>query len=123
MASQDCCGLGSPKTAFDVLKSLRDDYHFSDEEVAEMINLTADRVADFRDFRDAPTLYEKDRIIKIRDIIRVSLHGNLTHEGITQWFHAKLRYLNGKTPLEVLREGNLSLIQEAAFAFAEGSYL
>ncbi len=123
MTSQDCCGLGNPKTAFQVLKSLREDYHFSDEEVAVMINLTAERVVDFRDFRDAPTLLEKDRIIKMRDLIRVHLHGILTHKGVNQWFHAQLRYLNGKTPLEVLQEDNLSLVYEAASAYVDGAYL
>ncbi|KKR46734.1 MAG: hypothetical protein UU22_C0013G0013 [Parcubacteria group bacterium GW2011_GWA2_40_8] len=123
MASDSCCKLESPRTALSIIDSFIEDYKFTEKEVAEMISVS---VYEHKEFRTLGTLLTgtiRERLIRIRDIIMVQLHQSLSHQGINEWFHAKLRYLKGRTPLELLREDNSSLVYEAASAYADGAYL
>ena len=123
MASDGCCKLGSPRTALNIIDSLVDEYKFTEKEVAEMISVSVYELKEFRTLGTLLTGETRERLIRIRDIIIVQLHQFLSHQGINEWFHAKLRYLKGRTPLELLQEDNSSLVYEAASAYADGAYL
>jgi transcriptional regulator with XRE-family HTH domain len=51
------------------------------------------------------------------------LHDSLTAKGIRQWLRSRNRYLKGKRPIDLLREGQFDDVYEAAVAFRDGVYL
>ena len=63
-----------------------------------------------------------ERLREVADIVLL-LDGSLTPRGIAQWFNARLRYLGGRRPADVIHGGDIELVREAARAFVEGSYL
>jgi len=50
------------------------------------------------------------------------LEDSLTPGGIDQWLRARNRMLDGRTPLDLIEEGNLARVEEAALAFVDGGY-
>lgn len=62
---------------------------------------------------------------RLRDVRNVALilEETLTPRGIAQWFTARNRLLNGRRPVDALREGDLDAVRQAAVSFAEGGYV
>jgi len=58
----------------------------------------------------------------VRDVV-AELQDSLTETGVRQWMLARNRILDGKTPIEVLREGHPEAVLRAAKAYGEGVYL
>lgn len=56
------------------------------------------------------------------DVIEI-LEDSLTRVGIQQWLRASNRILGGRRPLELIREGHLDKVTEAAQAFVDGGYV
>jgi hypothetical protein len=55
--------------------------------------------------------------------IVVLLRGSLSPAGMEAWFEAGSRYLDGRRPVDLLREGDTARVREAAEALADGTYL
>jgi hypothetical protein len=56
------------------------------------------------------------------DVIEI-LEDSLTRAGIEQWLRASNRMLGGRRPLDLIREGDLDKVREAAQAFIDGGYV
>lgn len=63
-----------------------------------------------------------DRLADLRDIALV-LSDSLSPRGVGQWLHARNRLLAGRRPLEVLADGAIEDVRQAAQAFVDGSYV
>lgn len=70
----------------------------------------------------SPRRPKYDRLATLRDVVTI-LDDSLTHRGISQWLDARNRYLDGARPIEILAEGRLDEVIQAATSYAEGSYL
>jgi hypothetical protein len=62
---------------------------------------------------------------RLRDVreIALSLEGSLTPRGVVQWFSARNRILDGRRPVDALREGDVEAVQRAAASYVEGGYV
>jgi hypothetical protein len=58
----------------------------------------------------------------LTDIVEL-LRGSLSPAGMQVWLEARSRYLDGRKPVELLREGDAARLREAAEALVEGTYL
>lgn len=57
-----------------------------------------------------------DRVVEILD-------DTLTSAGIGQWLRARNRMLGGRTPMDLIDEGDLASVERAAWAFVDGAYV
>jgi hypothetical protein len=63
-----------------------------------------------------------DRLADLRDLVLL-LADSLAPRGVNQWLHARNRPLDGRRPLDLIRDGEFARVREAAEAFIEGSYV
>ncbi len=63
-----------------------------------------------------------ERLRGLREIVLV-LKETLTPRGVSQWFTARNRLLGGRRPLDVLAQGDVRAVRDAAQAYAEGAYV
>ncbi len=68
-----------------------------------------------------PTLSET-RQGSLRGIVQVLLR-TLTQEGAGQWLRARNRVLKGRRPIDVLAQGEIEAVREAAISYVEGYYV
>jgi hypothetical protein len=61
-----------------------------------------------------------DRLQDLRDIVLV-LADSLTKRGVGQWLHARNRLLDGACPIDVLAEGRVGEVRQAAHSFVDGA--
>jgi hypothetical protein len=64
----------------------------------------------------------EERLQDVRDIALI-LQDSLTPRGVGQWFRARNRMVGGRRPVELIREGELAKVKEAAQAFVDGAYV
>jgi len=64
----------------------------------------------------------EERLGDVRDIALI-LQDSLTPRGVGQWLRARNRMLDGRRPLELIHEGDLAMVKEAAQAFVDGAYV
>ncbi len=64
----------------------------------------------------------EERLRDVRDIALI-LRDSLTPRGVGQWLRARNRMLGGRRPLELIHEGDLARVREAALAFVDGAYV
>ncbi len=64
-----------------------------------------------------------DRLGQLRDIVIVLREAGLTPVGVKQWLRSRMRVLEGKRPVELLKDGQFSLVSEAANSYKEGYYV
>ncbi len=62
------------------------------------------------------------RLWSLREIVLV-LEKTLTPRGVGQWMRAPNRLLKGRAPLEVLADGGVAAVREAADAYLYGAYV
>ena len=63
-----------------------------------------------------------DRLQDLRDIVLV-LADSLTERGVGQWLHARNRLLESARPIDLLSEGRVDEVSQAAHSFVDGAYL
>ncbi len=63
-----------------------------------------------------------ERLRGLREIVLV-LKETLTPRGVSQWLTARNRLLGGRRPLDVLAQGDVRAVRDAAQAYAEGAYV
>ncbi len=63
-----------------------------------------------------------DKLGELRELVLL-LSDSLTPRGVGQWMHAKNRLLDGRRPIELLRENHWGDVRRAAQAFVDGSYV
>jgi hypothetical protein len=64
----------------------------------------------------------EERLRDVRDIALV-LQDSLTPRGEGHWLRARNRMLGGRRPIELIHDGDLARVREAAQAFVDGAYL
>ena len=60
---------------------------------------------------------------RLKERVKQILEDSLTPAGIHQWLRAHNRMLDGRRPLELIHEGDLAMVKEAAQAFVDGAYV
>lgn len=63
-----------------------------------------------------------DRLAGLRDLV-VLLSDSLTPRGVAQWLHARNRLLGDARPVDLLTQGRLDEVRQAAQAFIDGAYV
>lgn len=63
-----------------------------------------------------------DRLQDLREIVLV-LSDSLTARGVGQWLHARNRLLDGARPIDLLSEGRVEEVRQAAHSFVDGAYV
>lgn len=95
-------------------------YGVTQSDVAIATGVTDRAVRGWRNSIIRPERY--DRLAELRDIVLL-LSDSLTPRGVGQWLHARNRLLDGRRPLDLLRDGDPTPVQRAAQAFVDGSYV
>jgi hypothetical protein len=98
-----------------------EDIGFTQKSLAWMAGASERSVRNWRTTGSISVAFD-ERLRDVAEIVLV-LDGSLTPRGIVQWFNARLRYLSGQRPADVIHGGDIEHVREAAEAFAEGSYL
>jgi hypothetical protein len=105
----------------DVVRALNEDYGLTQSAIARMANVSDRTVRSWLGSsgirRDA-----EERVRQIRDIVLV-LDESLTRKGVSQWFRARNRLLDGQRPIDLVAEGQVERVRAAAEAFADGAYV
>lgn len=63
-----------------------------------------------------------DRLQDLRGIVLI-LSDSLTPRGVGQWLHARNRLLDGARPIDLLAEGRVDDVRQAAQSFVDGAYV
>ncbi len=63
-----------------------------------------------------------DRLQDLREIVLI-LSDSLTARGVGQWLHARNRLLKGARPIDLLAEGRVDEVRQAAHSFVDGAYV
>lgn len=95
-------------------------YGVTQADVAATVGVSDRAVRGWRESTIRPERY--DRLTELRDLVLL-LAESLTPRGVNQWLHARNRLLEGRRPLDLIREGELASVREAAEAFIDGSYV
>jgi hypothetical protein len=111
--------LGRAVEADEIVRALRG-YGVTQAEVGSVTGVSDRAVRGWDRSTIRPQRY--DRLADLRDLV-VLLSDSLTPRGVGQWLHARNRLVKGQRPLEVMAEGNLDEVRNAARSFIEGSYV
>jgi len=95
---------------------------FTQKGVAALTGVNERSVRNWKERSVVVSARHVDLLQEVADIVTM-LDGSLTDQGIVQWFNARLRYLGGRRPIELMQEGQIDKVVQAAEAFADGSYL
>lgn len=95
-----------------------EDIGFTQKSLAWMAGASERSVRNWRTTGTISVAFD-ERLRDVADIVLV-LDGSLTPRGIVQWFNARLRYLSGQRPADLIHGGDIEHVREAAEAFAEG---
>jgi hypothetical protein len=95
---------------------------FTQKAVAALTGVNERSVRNWKERSVVISARHVDRLQEVTDIVTM-LDGTLTDQGIVQWFNARLRYLGGRRPIELMQEGHVGKVVQAAEAFADGTYL
>lgn len=95
-------------------------YGVTQADVAVTVGVSDRAVRGWRESTIRPERY--DRLAELRDLVLL-LAESLTPRGVNQWLHARNRLLEGRRPLDLIRDGELESARKAAEAFIEGSYV
>lgn len=95
-------------------------YGVTQADVAATTGVSDRAVRGWRESTIRPERY--DRLAELRDLVLL-LAESLTPRGVSQWLHARNRLLDGRRPLDLIRDGEFAPVREAAGAFIEGSYV
>ena len=63
-----------------------------------------------------------ERLRELRDVALI-LQDSLTRRGVGQWLRARNRLLDGRRPIELIAQGEVDAVSEAAQAFVDGGYV
>jgi len=63
-----------------------------------------------------------ERLREVQEIALL-LQDALTPRGITQWFTARNRLLDGRRPVDALREADVDHVRQAAVSYVAGGYV
>jgi hypothetical protein len=64
----------------------------------------------------------EERLRDVRDVALI-LQDSLSSRGVGQWLRARNRLLGGRRPLELIAEGDVERVKNAAQAFVDGAYV
>jgi len=98
------------------------DYGVSQADLATVAEVDPKTVYAWKAKSARPRATAYTRLDGLRDVVSV-LSDSLTSRGVGQWLHAQNRSLDGKRPLDVLRDGNQQAVLDAARSFIDGSYV
>jgi transcriptional regulator with XRE-family HTH domain len=107
--------------AGDVVRRLRHDYGLTQAAIAKATGASARSVRNW-EATSAIRARTDERLRDLRGIVLI-LGETLTARGVGQWLRARNRLLNGRRPIDVLAEGKIKAVRDAANAYVEGAYV
>jgi len=107
--------------AGEVVRRLRDDYGLTQSAIAKATGATARSVRNW-EATSAIRGRNDERLRDLREIALI-LSETLTARGVGQWLSARNRLLNGRRPIDVLADGKMEAVRDAARAYVEGAYV
>ena len=113
--------LGRAVEVADVVRRLRDDYGLTQSAIAKATGTSARSVRNW-EATSAIRARNDERHRDLREIVLI-LSETLTTRGVAQWLTARNRPLNGRRPIDVLAEGRMEVVRDAAKAYVEGAYV
>jgi transcriptional regulator with XRE-family HTH domain len=113
--------LGRAVEVREVVRRLRDDYGLTQATIAKATGTSARSVRNW-EASSAIRARNDERLRDLREIALI-LSETLTPRGVGQWLRARNRLLNGRRPIDVLAEGGVKAVRDAAKAYVEGAYV
>ena len=113
--------LGRAVEVGDVVRRLRDDYGLTQSAIAKATGASARSVRNW-EATSAIRASNDERLRDLREIVLI-LSETLTARGVGQWLRARNRLLKGRQPVDVLAEGKIGAVRDAARAYVEGAYV
>ncbi len=105
----------------EVVRRLREDYGFTQSAIAKATGTSTRSVRNW-EATSAIRARNDERLRDLREIVLI-LKETLTARGVGQWLSARNRLLNGRRPIDVLAEGKMKAVRDAARAYVEGAYV
>lgn len=105
----------------EVVRRLRDDYGLTQSAIAKATGTSARSVRNW-EATSAIRARNDERLRDLREIVLI-FGETLTARGVGQWLRARNRVLNGRRPIDVLAEGRMEAVRDAARAYVEGAYV
>ncbi len=105
----------------EVVRRLRDDYGLTQSAIAKATGTSARAVRNW-EATSAIRARNDERLRDLREVVLI-LSETLTARGVGQWLSARNRLLNGRQPIDVLAEGKMEAVRDAAKAYVEGAYV
>jgi transcriptional regulator with XRE-family HTH domain len=106
--------------ADEIVEALRT-YGFTQADVATAVGVTDRAVRNWS--RETSLRRRNEERLQALRQIALLLNHSLSKRGVGQWFRAHNRLLGGHRPLDVLAEGDIEAVRQAAAAFADGAYV
>lgn len=105
----------------DVVRSLRHGYGLTQSTIARATGTSPRSV---RNWEITSSIRETndDRLRELREIVLL-LSETLTARGVGQWLRARNRLLKGHRPIDLLANGKIKSVRNAAKAYVEGAYV
>jgi len=113
--------LGRAVEAGEVVRRLRDDYGLTQSAIAKATGASARSVRNW-EATSAIRARSDERLRDLREVVLI-LGETLTARGVGQWLSARNRLLNGRRPIDLLAEGKIEAVRDAARAYVEGAYV
>ncbi len=105
--------------ADEIVTALRG-YGLTQADIAEAVGVSDRSIRNWA--HDAPLRRRhEERLHALRAIV-LELDDSLTPRGVGQWFRAHNRALGGARALDLLADGDIDAVRQAAAAFADGAY-
>ena len=120
-ASANASTLDRAVDVRDVVRRLRDEYGLTQSAIAKATGASARSVRNW-EASSAIRARNDERLQDLREIVLI-LSETLTTRGAGQWLRARNRLLSGQRPIDVLAEGNVKAVRDAARAYVEGAYV
>lgn len=96
-------------------------YGLTQADIAQAVGVSTRSVRNWTQQTPARRDHEQ-RLQELRGIVLL-LDDSLTARGVGQWLRARNRLLDGARPLDLLGEGEVDRVRQAAEAFADGAYV
>lgn len=84
----------------------------SSDELAQLIGVAERQVRNWSAGANSPSGRNRDRLLELHYVVGL-LRDVYTHEGAEIWLHGRKRSLNGRRPIDLLKDGESDVVLDA----------